>query len=434
MQETLIGHQRISILIVDDDTEDISIIGDMLREGMGDQLGRVESARSFSEAMGLIKDGGIDICLLDYRLGNTDGIELIRTINTMRIELPIVVLTAYGDEDVAVAAMKAGAIDYIPKRKLSTELLCHAVRYAIELKRAETLRQQAERALRESETRYRELVENIPAIVCELRIDGEVLFINPAVMEITGYLPEELKGENWWQKMVSPEQRQEVLSDWNELRKIQNYELNIITKDRNIRTLSWSSTPCYDDRGDIKHIVCIGIDITEMIRLRERLNELALVDELTGLYNRRGFFTLVEQQIKMTNRSRKELVILFVDIDGMKLINDKLGHDAGDQTLRDAADVLRHAFRESDILGRIGGDEFAVCVTDAGNVGDASLTERLRSAVDMHNSRIHREFKLSLSFGFVRYRPDSGLSLSDLIRLADEHMYRAKKDKSQPSK
>lgn len=101
-------------------------------------------------------------------------------------------------------------------------------------------------------------------------------------------------------------------------------------------------------------------DVTETVQMREELKRLSLNDVLTGLYNRRGFITLAEQQLKIAKDMAKNPILLFIDLDNMKLINDTLGHPEGDRALVEVSDVLRKTFRESDIIGRIGGDEFAV--------------------------------------------------------------------------
>ena len=111
-------------------------------------------------------------------------------------------------------------------------------------------------------------------------------------------------------------------------------------------------------------IMTTSIDITDRRRMEEEIREMSIRDPLTGLYNRRGLFTLVEQQLKNIARTKGSLMTLtFIDIDDMKSINDTLGHDAGDKALIDTANILRQILREADIIARIGGDEFAIIAT-----------------------------------------------------------------------
>ncbi|MFH0960717.1 MAG: GGDEF domain-containing protein [Pseudomonadota bacterium] len=125
----------------------------------------------------------------------------------------------------------------------------------------------------------------------------------------------------------------------------------------------------------------------QLKRQAEQLKELALVDELTGLNNRRGFMTLAEQQIKMANRNKSALTLVYFDLDNFKTINDTLGHAAGDRVLVLAADLLRDTFRQSDILGRMGGDEFVALITDDDDLGQKSVRERLEENLKNFNSQ-----------------------------------------------
>ena len=161
-------------------------------------------------------------------------------------------------------------------------------------------------------------------------------------------------------------------------------------------------------------------------RTEEALRDLSLVDDLTGLYNRRGFMALAEQQLKIANRTRKDLSLLFADLDDLKKINDSLGHDEGDRALAEAADALRDAFRESDIIARIGGDEFAVLAIDASDWKPAALSRRVRDKLAARNARKERPYSLSLSLGVTRYDPDKPCSVQELLALADKLMYEDK--------
>jgi diguanylate cyclase (GGDEF)-like protein len=165
----------------------------------------------------------------------------------------------------------------------------------------------------------------------------------------------------------------------------------------------------------------------ERQRLLTNIRTLSLCDELTGLYNRRGFFTLAEQQIKIADRIKKKIFIFFIDLDHMKWINDNLGHAAGDTALTETANILRETFRQSDIIGRIGGDEFIVLFVETSEADSSErIQERLLRTVDQHNTAGHRQFQLSLSVGVTIYEPNSGVTLDQLITQADHLMYEEK--------
>ena len=161
-------------------------------------------------------------------------------------------------------------------------------------------------------------------------------------------------------------------------------------------------------------------------RKEDELREMSLTDELTGLHNRRGFFTLADQQLKIINRSKKEMFLLYADLDGLKSINDTFGHDEGDKALVETAALLRDIFRESDIIARIGGDEFVVLVVEASDVRPDTLAERVREKFGERNGLAGQRFALSISHGLVRYDAESPCSVQDLVTLADKLMYEDK--------
>jgi len=166
----------------------------------------------------------------------------------------------------------------------------------------------------------------------------------------------------------------------------------------------------------------------ERNQAEEALRTLSLIDELTGLHNRRGFFALAEQQLKIANRMKKEMLLIFADLDQLKWINDTLGHHEGDLALIEAAGILKETFRKSDIIARIGGDEFVI-TTEAVEASVNVLITRLLENLDSYNAKGDRRYKLSLSTGITRYEPENPCSIDELLRRADALMYEAKRKK-----
>jgi len=181
-------------------------------------------------------------------------------------------------------------------------------------------------------------------------------------------------------------------------------------------------------------VVAVYTDITARVRMEETLRALALIDDLTGLYNRRGFFTLGQQQLKAADRAKSGMALLFADFNGLKRINDALGHPEGDRALIETADVLRETFRESDIIARFGGDEFVVLAIETDGVGFQVLTTRLQENLEAHNARKGRRYKLSLSVGLARYDPESPCSIEELLAQADRAMYERKRGDQRSSR
>jgi diguanylate cyclase (GGDEF)-like protein/PAS domain S-box-containing protein len=175
-------------------------------------------------------------------------------------------------------------------------------------------------------------------------------------------------------------------------------------------------------------------DVTEERQLEdllashaEEVRSLSLQDELTGLNNRRGFVTLATQQLKFLARARRPLAVLFIDLNGMKPINDKLGHQAGDDALRDTAAILRATFRDSDILARLGGDEFAALVNDVRPEDLPVVLARLEASVERHNQENKRAYRVSISVGVVEHEPSVASSIDELLAEADKRMYEDKR-------
>jgi diguanylate cyclase (GGDEF)-like protein len=164
-------------------------------------------------------------------------------------------------------------------------------------------------------------------------------------------------------------------------------------------------------------------------QLQDRLRELSITDELTGLANRRGFFAFAQQQIKQVRRTGERMVLLYADLDNLKTINDSHGHVAGDRALADTAQIFRKTFRDSDIIARMGGDEFAVILVDAPASGIAAVRDRLQKRMDTYNAGAESSFRLSLSLGMAVFDPATPSSVDDLIREADSRMYKDKQRK-----
>jgi len=168
----------------------------------------------------------------------------------------------------------------------------------------------------------------------------------------------------------------------------------------------------------------------EREKKEEELRAMAIIDQLTGLHNRRGFRTLAAQQLKLSDRTKKGVILLFADLDGLKRINDTLGHEAGDRALLEVAAALRESFRSSDVIARMGGDEFAVLAIDTTeDYVDLPLT-RLQDGIRARNTRPHPEFELSLSVGCSFYDPKNPCSIDDLLARADQRMYEQKRGKN----
>ena len=420
------GMVGLKILLVEDDPDDVVLFGALL--GRVAPMSGFEHVDNMEDARRKLDGAGFDLCFFDYHLGADTGLDLLRTVRNDGFDRPIVMLTGQGDEAVAVEAMKSGATDYIAKGSLTAEILDASIRHATRLYEEARQRRQVERAFRVSEARYRELVNHLPVIVCELSPDGEAIFVNEAVGDITGYKPDDFLGKDWW-TVLAPNAKLGQLDAARDLLRNEDlvaHEMVVNHKDGRPLTLEWNSTTVRNADGRIGNVVCIGMDVTERVHMRDELMWMAVRDELTGLSNRRGFLTLAEQQLKSATREKRSMLAVFVDLDGLKAINDQLGHAEGDQAIKDMAGLMRDTFRDSDVVGRIGGDEFVALVTEGSPFRSDGIIQRLQTALVGFNADSGRSYILSASIGVARYDPDSPTAIDNLVNRADSQMYENK--------
>ena len=159
------------------------------------------------------------------------------------------------------------------------------------------------------------------------------------------------------------------------------------------------------------------------------LQQLAHADGLTGAYNRTGFMQVARAALERAKASGRRPAVFFIDLNGMKSINDSLGHQEGDRLLVDVTSILRSCFRTSDIVGRLGGDEFVVLAPEAGEQAEV-LGTRLQAAVDAFNAEADRAYRVSISVGLGTPDPGEPATLEDLVRQADRRMYEDKLGRS----
>lgn len=159
------------------------------------------------------------------------------------------------------------------------------------------------------------------------------------------------------------------------------------------------------------------------------LRSMALIDQLTSLYNRRGFLNLTNHHIQLAKRKKRNLLFLFCDLDNFKYINDNFGHLVGDEVLKDTSSILKEVFRESDIIARFGGDEFVVLATDVKKEDKNVIINRLNKKIKDYNNMEIRQYNLSISIGAVFYELGNIEDIEDILDKADKLMYEEKKKK-----
>lgn len=198
---------------------------------------------------------------------------------------------------------------------------------------------------------------------------------------------------------------------------------------RDVYTRPPSQADCLTDGRQIMKLLMRAVRCAaKQYLLQAELGNLAITDDLTGLYNRRGFQALAERQLKLGRRSGREMLLFFIDVDGLKQINDLWGHPEGDRTLRRTAEILRKTFRDSDIIARLGGDEFAVLAIEASGRSEASVKGRLQKYLHATNAG-ETQCKISLSIGVARFGHHKPTSIPELMAQADLAMYQCKRSR-----
>jgi diguanylate cyclase (GGDEF)-like protein/PAS domain S-box-containing protein len=294
-------------------------------------------------------------------------------------------------------------------------------------------RKHAEEILRDSEQRYRNLFDRIPVGLYRTSPEGEFLDVNPALVQMLGYPSRALLlAVRAAAVYANAEERQQWQSAIEHEIVVRNRETQARRYDGTIIWVRDSARAVHSEQGDVLYYEGSLEDITERKQAEDVLRSLSLKDDLTGLYNRRGFMFLAEQQLRIAHRLASTVVLLFVDLDGMKHINDTYGHAHGDRALIRTAGALRETFRESDILARLGGDEFAVLtlMTSADRLSVALLSARLRETLH-HGGRENTPYQIALSIGASYYDPEAPCLIGELLERADNAMYEQKHSKTQ---
>lgn len=298
-----------------------------------------------------------------------------------------------------------------------------------------TERKRAEEALRESEAKFRNLTETAQDAIVTTNMKGMITYANPAAkalasgkavvgMVLKDFLPPD-SVEHHYDQIFDLLSRgfSETLS----------YESKIMR--------SPGDDPLYFDvksstlwnRGEPSGILLVARDATERKRTEEEIRLMAIIDPMTGLLNRRGFISLAEQQMKAAVRSCKKMLLFFIDLDGLKFINDTWGHEEGDRALRRTSAILKNTFRESDIVARLGGDEFATLVYDSPELPEV-IMKRLQCRTDEECAASDLPYIISMSIGIADYDPSVPCSIHELMYEADQLMYNQKKSKKQAGK
>jgi diguanylate cyclase (GGDEF)-like protein/PAS domain S-box-containing protein len=308
--------------------------------------------------------------------------------------------------------------------------VCGTVGLAIDV----TERRDLDELLRQQGVYFQELFESAPVAIVILDGGDQVLKINSEFTRIFGYTADEAIGRRINDLIVPDELRQEGLDMTAKVTSGETLNRESLRRRKDGTTLWVSIVARPFKLGDgPNHVYGMYHDISDKKRAEEELRALSLVDALTGLPNRRAFITLSDQALKWAVRAEKEVMLVFIDVDNLKQINDTYGHLAGDRALVDTARVLRETFREADIVARLGGDEFIALVTSGTDEVGELILERLQARLESHNKKEDRPFELSLSIGYT-HSPAPAANLLEMMERADAALYDRKRARESSSK
>jgi diguanylate cyclase (GGDEF)-like protein/PAS domain S-box-containing protein len=395
------------ILCVDDEPNNLSLLEAILTpRGF-----EVVLAASGQQALEKIATEQIDICLLDAMMPEMDGFEVCRRIkaNVRYRNIPVVMLTLYAERGNRIRGIEAGAEDLILKPFDSAEVLAR-IKMLLHVKKLND-------RLGELIVQQQVILDNIPNSTWLRDREGRYMAVNEPFSKMFGLTPTEMVGKSDYD-IYPPELAKKYENDSREVMRsgMRTYfEESIVDAEGKIQFVEKIRTPIFNDAGDVIGIIGIAHDITSRKEIEESLRHDSTHDGLTGLYNRAFFDGELE---RFSHGRMFPLSVVMADINGLKEVNDSLGHDAGDKLLCLAARILLHAFRAEDIVARIGGDEFAVLLPSTeGKVAEEAV-EWIRNCPEIINGQV------SIAFGIAS--ADNKKQLADALKLSDARMYQDK--------
>jgi len=288
------------------------------------------------------------------------------------------------------------------------------------------------KAFQESEEHFRSAFDYAAIGMALVSPGGGWQRVNRSLCEILGYTEEELLRSDF----QTITHREDLGNDLAQVyRMLAGEILTCQFEKRYLHKLghevwtSMSASLVRDAQADPLHFIFQIQDITERKRAESAIQTLSLVDELTGLYNRRGFLAFSKQHLNSLQRTNKGSMVVYADLDGLKQINDSFGHKEGDRALVKTAELLKETFRSSDVLGRLGGDEFTVLAAVDSESSVAGLVDRLEQKFKRYNSLKTAPYRLSVSIGLALLNHKEKQSIEDLMASADRAMYENKRKK-----
>jgi diguanylate cyclase (GGDEF)-like protein/PAS domain S-box-containing protein len=355
----LLEEERLKILIIDDDEEDFMIIRDFLFD-VREVDYQAEWVGNFQAALERITLKNYDACLLDYRMGKYNGLDLLNEAVKIKPRLPIILLTGISDHQLDVEAMNKGAADFLVKGEVNSVVLERVIRYSIGRKKLEEeLYNEKERAI--------VTLDSIGDAVITTDIYNQVMYLNRTAQGFTGWSQEEACGSQLDDLFrIIDESTLKPVPNLIEtvLERHQTFDLPLqallVNRAGQKLAVEGRVSPICNRENHIIGIVIVFRDVTATREMSRKISYQANHDPLTGLTNRINFEQQLMEAIEETKSLNTKHSLFFLDLDHFKIVNDTCGHLIGDQLLKEVTALIREKIRKTDVFARMGGDEFAV--------------------------------------------------------------------------
>ena len=466
-EEFMMKTSGLNVLLIEDNNGDAELIREMLcSSGRECSLKRAER---LSGGLKLLEDETFDVLLLDLGLPDSIGVYALVEINKKKQELPVIVFTGREDDELAARAISLGAQDYLLKGRIDSDMLYRSITYSINRKQAEeTIRKAKElsealngiNSFINSTLDADEIMQRVVARAARLTgADGSSIGLfqdDHVFMKYVYNMPSDFfglrltPGEAKHIYYIASRRESLAINDTAADDRIDAHFFSrfgifsvlaapLIMRNKVIGAICFyclsrrcAFTEIYVDFAQkLSTAVSAALENARLYesvkKMDEEIRHLAYHDALTGLPNRRLFNSLLTHEVAQSRRRDKKMAIFFLDLDRFKDINDTLGHDAGDELLKEVADRLKSTVRECDTIARIGGDEFNIILADIDHVEViADIAQKIVECFRQTFMIAEHEFHMSTSIGISIY-PDDSEEISTLLRYADIAMYHAKK-------
>jgi diguanylate cyclase (GGDEF)-like protein/PAS domain S-box-containing protein len=416
-----------NVLLIEDNPADAKLIREALTDKRFGPF-QIEWVKNLTDGLERLTKGGIEAVLADLLLPDSQGIATLDRLTLAAPRVPILVITGLDEVGIASQVVHHGAQDYIPKGHLDSYTLSRALQNMIDRKNAED-------ALFTENERAQVTLNSIGDAVLCTDIAGNVTYLNIVAETMTGWSRREASGRplaDVFQIIdgVTRKPTENPMAMAVAQNKTVGLTANcvLMRRDGHESAIEDSAAPIHDRDGHSTGAVIVFHDVSVARSMSMQMTHSAQHDFLTGLPNRMLLNERVSHAIALASRHMKKVVVLFLDLDGFKHINDSLGHPIGDQLLQSIAKRLVNCVRGTDTVSRQGGDEFVVLLSEVAQSEDAAISARrmLQAVAEPHSINQH-DLHVTASIGVSIY-PDDGPDAETLVKNADTAMYQAKEN------